>query len=432
MLTYEQATAWIKNKSPRGIDLGLQRVEWLLQELGNPERLASFVHIGGTNGKGSTLTFLQQILLESNLCVGSFTSPSLTNYNEHIGVNGMPISNEDFSELVSIIQPVSDRMEQETGWPPATEFEIITVMMFYYFGMVKEVDLVLVEVGLGGRMDSTNVLNPLISIITNVGLDHTNILGVTVEEIAKEKAGIIKDNSYLITGSKRQEVIDILVAEAKKRKSQVLALHQDFFVEKQFNDFSYLMKEEILKDLSVSMKGNHQMENAALAITSSFILRDRFDFPISENSIRNGIQKAKWKGRFEVLSDNPCIIIDGAHNEDGMNSLVDTLKQQYPNGEFVFLAAALQDKDYSKMLSIMNTVSQQFIFTQFLNDRVLSVESLANASKAENIMIIRDWKEAIQYGIEYAKNGSILVITGSLYFLSNVRPIILSRVGRHE
>lgn len=427
--SYDEAVSWIKGKSIRGIDLGLKRVEWMLHRLENPEKKVHFIHIGGTNGKGSTLAMLQSILLESGYSTGSFTSPSIEGMKEHIHVNGEPISETEFIHLANVVKQVTEEFEAETGWSSPTEFEILTVMMFYFFAYMRKVDFVLLEVGLGGENDSTNVVQPLIAIITNVSLDHTNILGSTTEQIAVEKAGIIKENGLIITGCKDKEAIKIIRKKAALELAELFVLGENFTFQSQGSKrieelFSYTYNGHTINNLSLKMMGTHQVENASIAITASLLLRERFEKNITENTIRKGLKKANLKGRFEMISHDPCIILDGAHNEASIHSLVSTLRTHFKNEKFVFVIAALKDKNYKKMLSMLDDIADCMIFTQIDMDRALSAQDLAKASKAKERFIFENWEEAVQKGIELANDGKTLIVTGSLYFLYYARPYL--------
>lgn len=220
--TYEEALKWIHSRLTFGIKPGLQRMEWMMEKLDHPERRCRFIHVAGTNGKGSTIAFMQEVLKAAEYKVGAFTSPYLESFNERITIDGNPISEEEILQLSNVIKPVVDELEKtELGAP--TEFEVITAMMFYYFGKINVPDVVLLETGLGGKWDSTNIANPILSVITMIGHDHLNILGSTIEEIAEQKAGIIKNGVPVITAVEQKEALDVIERVAKEKSKALLA-----------------------------------------------------------------------------------------------------------------------------------------------------------------------------------------------------------------
>ena len=230
MNTYSESISWIHSQLKHGINLGLARMEWLLEKMGNPEKELKAIHVAGTNGKGSTVTFLRSILNEAGYEVGTFTSPYIETFNERISINGNPIADNDLIELVRVVKPLAEELEKGELGPP-TEFEIITAMAMYYFANIRTVDFTILEVGLGGRFDSTNTIQPLMTIITNIGMDHIHILGDTIGKIAYEKAGIIKRKVPLFTGAKQDEALSVILEEAEKKQAETFQLGMDFSVE---------------------------------------------------------------------------------------------------------------------------------------------------------------------------------------------------------
>ena len=321
-----------------GMNFGLSRMEELLEKLGNPHKELKYIHLAGSNGKGSTLHYIKEMLITEGYTIASFTSPYLEEINEQLRINDENISDEDFIATFQELSPVIQEMDRAGNGP--TQFEILTAMAFSYFHH-RNVDLVLLEAGLGGRLDSTNVIVPLVSIITSISLEHTNILGNTLAEIASEKAGIIKAGVPIISGVTEEEPAQVIEQTAQSLKAPYVQLTKDIVVRDvnhtdSTQSFTFTMGDTVLENLSLQMLGRHQVNNAALAVAAVTLLKDVF--PISETSIREGLHKAKWKGRFEKLSDKPTIIIDGAHNEAGIRVLLETLRTQYPkrNYRFVF------------------------------------------------------------------------------------------------
>jgi dihydrofolate synthase/folylpolyglutamate synthase len=426
---YEEALDWIHARLRLGIKPGLKRMEWMMEKLDNPEREIKSVHIGGTNGKGSTVTFLRSILQAGGYTVGTFTSPYIESFNERISINGKPISDEEILQIANVIRPLADELEgTDLGGP--TEFEVITAMAFYYFAKVHPVDIVIFEVGLGGRFDSTNIIQPLLSIITNIGLDHVNILGHTYEEIAFEKAGIIKEETPVFTGVKREDALGVIEKQAEKMHAPLLAINQDFRIENHHSlpkgeQFTLHVPSGTLANLETSLIGEHQTENASLAVIAALHLNKKGFFPLSESDIRKGLQDAYWPGRFEVLSENPLIIIDGAHNDEGVTALVHELNQRYHDRTIHIVFAALKDKSLEKMIGKLDGIADKITFVTFDYPRAASAETLFEISKSKNKFAGDGWQKVIHDELSNIENGSILVITGSLYFISKVKPFLI-------
>lgn len=259
-MTYQEALEWIHSKLKFGIKPGLDRMQWMLHQLDNPQEKISAIHVVGTNGKGSTTSYLQHIFSLSGYEVGTFTSPYIVDFRERISLNGQMISEEDFLTLVERVQPVVERLSEETTLEAATEFEIITVLMFEYFGNLHPVDIAIIEAGMGGLYDSTNVFKALAVVCPSIGLDHQAVLGQTYVEIAEQKVGVLKNRVPLIYAQEREEVQRVFTEKAKQTKSAIYELGLDFSVTKTNQAFNYL-GQEYIKDIHLAMLGNHQIEN---------------------------------------------------------------------------------------------------------------------------------------------------------------------------
>jgi len=426
--TYSEALDWIHARLRLGIKPGLARMEWMMEKLGHPELKMKTVHIGGTNGKGSTVTFLRSILEAGGYSVGTFTSPYIEQFNERISVNGKPISDEEVLELTNVIAPLADELEDtELGGP--TEFEVITAMSFYYFANVNQVDIVLYEVGLGGRFDSTNIIQPIASIITNIGLDHTNILGHSYEEIAFEKAGIIKEGIPTFTAVKNTNALKVIEEQAGKKHAPLYRLNQEFSItshspEASGEVFTLKNVNRILEQLEINMIGKHQTENAALAVMAAQSINHHEEFSISENAIRTGLKKAYWPGRFEILSNHPHVIIDGAHNDEGISALVHELSNRYSNNSIHIVFAALKDKKLDHMISQLDQVADEISFVSFDFPRAAEAIDLFSLSHSKNKSIGQNWDSHLAKCIQNLQPDSVLVVTGSLYFISEAKPYL--------
>ncbi|GIN90150.1 bifunctional folylpolyglutamate synthase/dihydrofolate synthase [Siminovitchia terrae] len=436
MNTYSEAISWIHSRLKHGINLGLARMEWLLQEMGNPEKKLKVIHVAGTNGKGSTVTFLRSILNESGYDVGTFTSPYIETFNERISINGYPISDDDLIELTRIIKPLAEELEKGE-WGPPTEFEIITAMALYYFGNIRQVDFTILEVGLGGRYDSTNIIRPLAGIITNIGKDHINILGDTIGKIAYEKAGIIKEGIPLFTGAKQEEALSVIREETEKKQADLFQLGSDFSIENNESvpggeKFTFLSKELTYENLKVSLLGRHQTENAALAVVSLLYMKEKNLLQLHEKDIRAGLKKAYWPGRMEVLQDHPTVILDGAHNTEGLEAFLSTMKERYREKKIKVIFAALEDKDLSYMLPLFKKINAQVTFTEFEFPRAASATKLKEIAQIEDAAIENDWRSLTKRMVNELNPEDVLAVTGSLYFISEVKPFIVGLLrGRY-
>ncbi|MBS8265090.1 bifunctional folylpolyglutamate synthase/dihydrofolate synthase [Mesobacillus boroniphilus] len=429
--TYEKAIDWIHARLRLGIKPGLSRMEWMLERLDHPERRIKSIHVGGTNGKGSTVTFLRSILQAAGYKVGTFTSPYFEQFNERISINGQPINDQELIELTNVIKPLADELDKtELGGP--TEFEVITAMSLYYFSKMSPVDVAIYEVGLGGRFDSTNVIHPLLSVITSIGLDHTAILGDTYEEIAFEKAGIIKNGVSIITGVKQPEALDVIRRKALESKSPLYHLCDEFSTSSRESlergeEFSFSSMFGQIRNLRTTMIGSYQVDNAACAVMASQVLSNYYSFMIEEEHIRKGLTQAYWPGRLEILSENPIVLIDGAHNEEGINALAREIKSRYADKKINILFAALKDKKLDKMIATLEEAADQLTFTTFDFPRAASAEELMDVGRNKgNNYIAVDYQDFFHMKINELNKDEILIVTGSLYFLSEAKPIIVN------
>lgn len=427
---YEEALTWIHARLRLGIKPGLKRMEWMMERLNHPERNVKTIHIGGTNGKGSTVTFLRCILEEAGYTVGTFTSPYFEVFNERISINGKPISDQEMLELANVILPLAVELET-TELEGPSEFEVITAMALYYFAKMNPVDVAIFEVGLGGRFDSTNVIHPMLAIITSIGLDHTNILGDTYEKIAFEKAGIIKNGTPVITAVDQPEAIEVIVEKAKQMEAELYQLGKEFAItEPQYlkngGEFNFSSSFQNLEQLIISMLGRHQIANASLAIMAAQILKQSNSLHIAEPHIKEGLKRAYWPGRMELISEKPYVLIDGAHNDEGIDALVKELTDRYDEKTINIIFTALADKSLDKMIAKLDGIADSITFTQFDYPRATTAEALYEISTSKNKHIAKDWQECLQSALPKITENEILVITGSLYFLSEVKPVLMN------
>lgn len=407
-ISYEECLDWIHSKLKFGIKPGLQRMEWMLGQLGNPQDKIQGIHIVGTNGKGSTVANLQQIFTTSDYQVGSFTSPFILDFRERISVNGRMISQADLVNLVDRVYAIVEALPEETGLEPATEFEIITVMMFLYFAEIHPVDLVLVEAGLGGRLDSTNVFMPLMVICPSIGLDHQSILGNTHVEIAREKAGAIKSGVPFVYATEREDVAQVFEDVCLDKCAPIYRLGADFSLK----DGLYSDRAgHVLETIVPGLPGQHQISNAGLAIKASLLLQEQFP-RVTKETIRQGLAQTSWVGRTELLASN--LMIDGAHNDESVKALCDLLKSDYADKTIHILFAAIAGKPVETMLAQLAEVGQVTV-TSFDYPTALSLEQYP-----ANFAEITDFRQWLA-NTNFTASHDFYVVTGSLYFISQVR-----------
>ncbi|MFR7932239.1 MAG: bifunctional folylpolyglutamate synthase/dihydrofolate synthase [Streptococcus thermophilus] len=323
-MTYQEALDWIHGQLKFGIKPGLERMAWMLKELGNPQDNLKAVHIVGTNGKGSTVNALQTIFTQAGYEVGTFTSPYIIDFKERISLNGQMISEEDLLDLVNRVKPVVERLPKETEHENATEFEIITVLMFLYFGQIHPVDIAFIRSGEWVVfMILTNLFKPLAVLCPSIGLDHQAILGNTHAEIAAEKAGVLKNGAPFIYATDRTDVRDVFKQKANEEGSKTYELGKDFTAEGSSHSFDFIYKEQRLEGIALAMAGQHQVANASLAIMASLLLQK--DYPkVTPELIKDALAHASWLGRTEFLMPN--LMIDGAHNNESVKFLIDLLQ----------------------------------------------------------------------------------------------------------
>ncbi len=393
----------IYSHSMFGIKLGLQNMERLCEKLGHPERAYKIIHIAGTNGKGSTATTLERILLEAGYQVGKYTSPHILKFNERIIANGKQISDEEIEKYYYQVEKI---MEEEKI--DATFFEITTAMMFSYF-RDKKLDYVVLETGMGGRLDATNVSQAELCIITNVSLDHTEYLGDSIYKIAKEKAGIIKNCPKVIVADQQEEFLQAILEE-KAEVINVLNKYADATYQLDFEKFMTEIKIEG-KNYHFSLFGDYQYHNFLCAYEAAKQLG------ISEEIIQRAAEKVVWECRFEIAARQPLVILDGAHNPDGVRELVKIVKQHYHKTEVAILTSILKDKDIKPMLEMLAEVSDDIILISLAdNPRGSTAKELFDLANNPDIFSMEeDMKQA--YKLLIGKNRKLNIICGSFYTL---------------
>lgn len=405
--------AFFDSRKKYGIKPGLVRMEMLLQHLEHPEKHLNIIHIAGTNGKGSTATFMKNVLIQSNYRVGFFTSPSFTGLSGHFIINHEEI---DFHELYHIFQKVKPIVLQldSQGYHP-TEFEIITAMAFVYF--MDRTDLVIVEAGMGGREDTTNVVDPLLSIITSIAMDHIQFLGNTLASIATHKAGIIKQHRPVVLGEISMIPQQIIKDEAKQKDAPLKQYGIDYHVFTE-QGVSYFVNNQETIIINTSFVGTYQRQNIATGLQALFVL-EQLGFKIQRDKIAYIIETFTVPGRFEKVHDHPLVILDSAHNVAGIKALQNSLRQYYPNDEIQCIFAAFSDKAINDMLEELAGENMEVMVTTFDHERAATFAQIEKINK--NYPQVRDWKGYIKKVLQDESCKDIIVITGSMHFTMQVR-----------
>jgi len=401
------------------IDLRLERMERALALFDHPEKTFPSFHIAGTNGKGSTAAILHRILCSAGYRTALYTSPHLVSFTERMRIDDEEITPD---EVVALADEIWRRTEAANIL--LTFFEIVTVMALLYFAR-RQVDAAVIEVGLGGRFDATNLVRSIVSVITTISRDHEAFLGFDLASIAREKAGIIKKGVPVVCGAVPPEAMGVIQQIADSTQAVAYRLGQDFTLKLKSNGaFDYKSAKWNLPDLSVALRGAHQIRNAGVATAALEVEYDRF--PASELAIRSGLQTVSWAGRMEVILTDPPVIIDGAHNREGIDVLVDELRELRGGRRIRMLFAVMDDKDWRSMLDTLAGVVDEIVFTRVSQlersaDPVLLQQELAGRLQSE---VIPDPRSAVETLVRSAGPNELIVITGSLYLLGEVRPLL--------
>ena len=412
-----------------GSNYGLERTERLLELLGNPHKKLKLIHIAGTNGKGSTSAILGKILIEHGYKVGFFNSPHLEEIEETIRINDENIKEEDFISLINEIKPFVNQVVKE-GFNHPTEFEVLTCIMFLYLYR-QNVDFGIIEVGLGGRLDSTNVLTPILSVITSISLDHTNILGNTIEEIAIEKVGIIKKNIPIITYMQKDEVMKVITEKAIKMNSNLIIVNSNNYKLLEI-DRDIIINQKVLvhyrgkdKILNLSLLGKHQIINLSLAIEAVKELENLNYIDLDIRKIKLAVKKVEWKGRLEILSQNPYIVIDGAHNVAGIKYLKNNIDEYFKYKNLYLILGILADKEVEKMVEEITPLAKEVYTVTSNSIRAKNSQDLRDIVKNynENCLAFEDYEEAARYAINKANKEDLILASGSLYMIGKIREI---------
>ncbi|HEL2202813.1 TPA: bifunctional folylpolyglutamate synthase/dihydrofolate synthase [Streptococcus suis] len=399
---------WLNTKQGQVFHYKMEKIEYALELLGNPQFAVPVIHVAGTNGKGSTIAFMRQLFQTHGLRVGSFVSPHMVSVHDRICIDSQPISDHDFQHY---LQKVYD-LEQEvaTRYEPFRYFEVMVLIMFLYFE-AQQPDVALVEVGIGGLLDTTNVVAPALSVITSIGMDHQDLLGSTLREIAEQKAGIIKENVPVVLGPLSPETTVICRHIAQDKQASVHQFGQEFtYKAGQFSNADLELSELVL-----GLAGQHQEENAAVALQTFLLYMTNIQKDIQPQLIQQALSQTSWPGRLELVVQEPKIYLDGAHNVPAIERLIDFIQEQ--DEPVTILFSALRRKDFQEMLELLEEKLPHtaLVLTSFAYDGALAEENRQGRDYVENYQqFIEDWQSSKQ---------GILIVTGSLYFISEVRRI---------
>lgn len=417
----EKVHSYINANRGNGQKESLDRLRTLLERVGNPQNGLKCIHITGTNGKGSTASMFQSVLREANLNVGLFTSPHLEVINERIRINNEYIKDEDYIRLVNKIEPVVLELEAELK-QKFYAFELLTTVAFLYF-QEKQPDVIVFEAGIGGRLDSTNVIEtPEVAVITSIGIDHTSTLGTSKVEIMNEKIQILKRQGHIVIGPVEDALKEIAGSWAKKVHGKIIFVDRENIkvdkVSKDIQSFTYKQ----FKDVKIQFIGKHQIENACLVLEACTILQKR-GFPITEENIVSGLAKANWPGRFEKILDEPLFYIDGAHNVAGVERLVETLEDVFSGQKIHFIVGMMKDKEYDKMLAQVMHLAQEFVFISPDPYRGFDPEEVAAAVAQKGVATrtAENAEELLDYVQHELPKEAVVIQFGSLYLVGAIK-----------
>lgn len=409
---------------------GLTRIRALLARLGNPEKKLRCIHVAGTNGKGSAVAMLSSVLKESGFKTASYTSPHLHRYNERFVINGQEISDDQFAEEITLMRHHCEAMAT-AGEDTPTLFEILTAAAFHYFA-AQDVDIAVMEVGLGGTYDATNVIEePLLSLIMSISMDHMDYLGNTLSDIAHEKCGIIKKNCPVVLYSQEKIVYNMA-------KDMAAALSAPFYCETEnqisvhkqdFDGTIFSVKNRLIdyQNLTLPLSGDYQIANCITVLNACAILQ-HFGLPLTEETIRRGISHACWHGRMEVLGKQPLVLLDGAHNADGIAKLAQSLPHYVQGKKITLVLGVLGDKEYPLMISQIFPLIHQAVLTEPLSERKLDLSSLAQATAHfhKPVVLEKEIPRAFDRALEMTNREDVILCCGSLYMIGEIREYILS------
>lgn len=414
------AQTWIEQIKRFGSRLDLSRITKALNRLGNPQDEFKTIHVAGTNGKGSTSNYITNILMSAGYKVGLFTSPYVVEFNERIKINQINISDKDLVKYTNILFELSKKMQEEDSEEIITFFEVLTIIAFLYY-RDQAVDYAVVEVGLGGLLDATNVIVPEVSVITNISYDHMKQLGNTLESIALNKLGIVKDQVPLVTGIQDRHLYPLIYEIAYKHHARVKICNFDLIENVELNETTSFEYQE--NSYQLQLPGTYQVKNAVVAIETIRLLRLINDLNITESHIQEGLFITKWPGRFEIFDHH--IVLDGAHNIGGIHALKRSVQSIYPDKRIICLFSVMKDKQHKEMIEELDNFCGALYFTEFDYNRRADAEDLFFESHHYKKSFHHDHKAIFQKLSKELKDDEILLVTGSLYFISEIRKLLI-------
>ncbi len=433
-MMYSEAVDYLDSKVVLGVKPSLDRVLRVLDMLGNPQHSFDAIQVTGTNGKTSVSHMISKILQEAGFNTGLFTSPHLETVRERVAVNGQIISVDSFTSVMDKIVPFIERAEKELG-EELTYFEVVTVLCFEFF-RASGIDVGVLEVGMGGRWDATNVVDSKVCVITNVGLDHVKELGPTRTQIAREKAGIISPGSVVVTAEVAREILEIFSQECLKKNARLCVFGRDFKLdyvlpyrvrgEAPAQLISIIIpNEERYSDIKIPLLGKHQTVNAACAVFACkrFVESSNEQRRLETETVRSALGSVRIPGRLEVVGERPLLVLDGAHNPDGVSKLVSSLASEFEYKRLIFMVSILDDKDAWKILEILGSAADLIVCAQNRSARAIPAAKLARICEALRIKheLKEDFAEAMNYACEIAQPEGLVCVTGSLYTVSEAR-----------
>jgi len=414
---------WLDDFQKFGVKLGLDRIKYICEKLGNPQNDYKIVHVGGTNGKGSVCKILGSILKESNYKVGIYTSPHLERFSERIVIDGKEISEKDLFLIFKRIKPIIDEMQTKNINP--TYFEIVTAISFLYFS-IKKIDIAVIEVGLGGRFDATNIVNPCLSVICNVSLDHQDRLGDSIEKISFEKAGIIKEKVMVITSAKNNALKTIKKVSSEKN-SDIYVVSKENWKRTSFDNKGQIFDIKVFDkkyNVKTNLLGKFQGENIALSLASIDFLQKK-GFKIEKSAIEKGLIKVKNPGRMEIINKNPLILLDGAHNIEGIEKLKDSLENEFKYNRLILVIGILEDKKYIEMLETIVPICEKIVVTKSKNKRSCNPFNLKKEIEyidyKKQVIAMDNLEKAILFAKQDAGMNDMICICGSLFTVGEAR-----------
>lgn len=431
-MTYMEAMEYIESVGRFGSNYGLKRTFRLLEILGKPQEKLKLIHVAGTNGKGSTTAMITKILRGLGYKVGMYTSPYLEVFEERIQINGVNIKREILVKLLEEVREAVQKVIDEKYDHP-TEFEILTALMFLYFYNEK-IDYGVVEVGLGGTMDSTNILTPCVSVITSISMDHMNILGDTIEEIAEQKGGIIKPNIPVVLYPQEQNIAEIISRIAREKKANIHLINKnsgeliDINREKAYQEVN-VKGINYIYNVKLPLLGEHQILNLAVAINTVEVLLNHENKGISKELIEKSLEDVEWKGRLEILHKEPFVVIDGAHNIDGIKYLKKNIEKYFKYNNMYLLLGILADKQVEEMIKEITPMAKKIYALTPHSERAELSDDLRKEILMynKNVVSIESYERAFEEVIKEAKQDDLILISGSLYMIGDMRKVVRNK-----